>query len=171
MTEDMRPLLTRRAKIILAILMVIAVLTGYLGYLYRSAKSIRVEDVSLEELRISGLRVNMRIGLDLYNPAIQQLSADAIHYDVYIEDIYVGSGEIRSVRLKPRAVTHVSLPINVSLVSLGAGLMPILIKALSHNKVHVTVKSSVLLDIGISGLHIGSLTLHYTVTRDVSLAS
>ncbi|MDK2383594.1 MAG: LEA type 2 family protein [Candidatus Korarchaeota archaeon] len=167
---DDAPLLSRRSKYILAILMVVAVTAGYVGYLYRSARSIRVESITVEELSLSGTMAHIRIGLDLYNPAIQTLGADKIQYDIYVEDIYIGSGETGPVSLAPRSLTHVSLPINVSIATLGARLMPVLGKAMAQGKLDVAVSGTIKVNIRVSGLGLGSLELPYRISRTISLA-
>jgi LEA14-like dessication related protein len=164
------PPLSRRSKYILALLMIIAVVAGYIGYLYRSAGSLGVSNPTLEEFNVKGLRVEMKIGLDIYNPAIQGLRADKISYDVYLEDTYIGSGEARHVYLPPRKITHVVLPLNASLTSLGAKLMPLLLKASARGEINLKIKGIVTLGIKLSGMSLGSLRVPYTVSRTVRLA-
>lgn len=172
MSEDTRPpLLSRRAKYALALLMVIAVLAGYVGYLYRSARSVQVRSISLESISVKGLQVCLTIGMDVYNPAIQSLRADKISYAVFLENTYLGSGETGPVELTPRSLTHVSLPLNVSLTSLSTGIMPALMKAASRSEVKIMVRGTVTLEIKLPGLRVGRLTLPYTLTQSVQLVS
>ncbi len=164
-----KPLLTRRSKIILAALMIVAVLAGYLGYLYRSARSVSVEGISIEEIRVSGVKVHMRVGLKLFNPAIQGLEADRIKYKVYLENIYIGSGETGPVNLKPRGLTNVSLPLNSSVITLGLKVLPVLASAISRGEIRVKVTGTIKLKIRVMGLELRGPELPYLISETVKL--
>lgn len=116
------PILTRLGR--LPLLVVPLLLASCLNLILKQPTFV-VREITLQPRSLT--EMNLRIGIETYNPNRFDLTLTSLDYAVYLDGRKVGAGRLeKECRIAARSATRVEAPLDVRLTELGGGLLSIL---------------------------------------------
>jgi len=150
------------SRIIIGVV-VIVIIVGFGFFAYSEIsqrKALEDIEISLQDVnfsRVGFTSATLSIWLDMYNPNDITATLDRADYEVYLNDNYVGSGQISSKTSIP-AYSSTIVKTNFDVAYSGIG--PTLISAISNQQIIVRLSGQAYYD-----TPFGTLTIPFSLTR------
>jgi len=164
------------AKVIAAFL-VFLILVGVVGIAYdlirvkHAAEQLKVVDVGVGSVNLSGFPVPTKIDLDIrlkiHNPVDYTITVDKLTYDIYINNRFVGQGVKQNLVIHGNGESIITIPVSVT----SADIVTAIVEVLKTGTIQVMVKGAIEVPVRWFGIiRVFTLTAPYQFTKNVHIS-
>ncbi len=147
---------------ILPRLWMIGSVTGYtVGSIMRKPK-VTVYDIRLHDIGLKGATID--IVLDIYNPNSVSITFDRANFDIFMNDVKVGSGNIpHQLIIPPHSSKRVPSTTSISYGGTLGGTWEYVKSKIEGREVVMTIKGNVYIDVPV----LGDITIPFSYSKKV----
>jgi len=159
----------RKAKFVVTIIILSGVII-HLFLVYDTAKSLEIKEkkiIGISPSREGVDEYEVKFSLTLKNPKSTPIEVDYIHYEVYVEDEFIGEGDKPRFRIGHGLSNH-TFSLTFSAINLTASVKNLIL----YGMVNITIKGEVIIPAKFMGLFTWRyIKLPYTIHDRVAVSS
>ena len=111
---------------------IIIVILGFLGYTYSADVTaldnarITIKDIQIQDIGLTSCK--LKIFIDISNPSDRDISGLKADFDVFIADVYIGSGSVSRVSIPAQSSREKGVSLTIFYINVGEAIKDGIIK-------------------------------------------